>query len=72
MKFNPSWQQVALIAVLFAAVISAHIWAPPAAAAVVSLVSVLIGYLAPAKKSDESEKQPAPVPTLVPKDKEDQ
>jgi hypothetical protein len=44
-KFNPSWQQVALLAVLLTAVIVSHMYAPAAASAVVSIVSTVVGAL---------------------------
>lgn len=45
MKFNPTWQQVALLAVLLAAVIASHILAPLAVSAVTSIVSTIVGAL---------------------------
>lgn len=45
MKFNPTWQQVALIAVLLAAVILSHLYAPLAVSAVISIVSTIVGAL---------------------------
>ncbi len=45
MKFNPTWQQVALLAVLLAAVIVSHMFAPAAASATVSIVSTVVGAL---------------------------
>lgn len=43
MKFNPTWQHVALLAVLLTAVIVAHGLFPAAASAVVSIVSTVVG-----------------------------
>jgi hypothetical protein len=43
MKTKPAWEQVALIAVLLAAVILSHAFTPSAAAAVISIVSTLVG-----------------------------
>lgn len=45
MKFNPTWQQVALLAVLLAAVIVSHLLAPLAVSAVTSIVSTIVGAL---------------------------
>lgn len=45
MKFNPTWQQVALVALLLAAVITTHIWAPAAVSAIISIVSTIVGSL---------------------------
>lgn len=45
MKFNPTWQQLLLLAILFTAVITVHLVAPPAVGIVTSMVSTLIGYL---------------------------
>ncbi len=45
MKFNPTWQQVALLFVLLAAVIASHLLAPLAVSAITSLVSTIIGAL---------------------------
>lgn len=41
---SPSWPQVALFTVLLSAIIVSHVWAPSAAAAVVSLVATIVGY----------------------------
>ena len=43
MKFKPTWQQVCLIAVLLAAIIVAHVLAPPVVGAITSIVSTLVG-----------------------------
>ena len=43
MKTALTWQQVGLVAVLLAAIICAHIIAPGAASAVISIASTLIG-----------------------------
>lgn len=45
MKFNPTWQQVVLLAVLLAAVIVAHLLVPGAVAAITSIVSTIVGAL---------------------------
>lgn len=45
MKFNPTWPQVALVAVLLAAVITTHVWAPLAVSAITSIVSTIVGAL---------------------------
>jgi hypothetical protein len=64
-KFNPTWQQVALLAVLLAAVIVSHMFAPAAASAVVSIVSTVVGALfVDLRRSGD---KPAPVLELVPK-----
>ena len=55
MKFNPSWQQVALLTVLLSAVIVSHVWAPASAAAVVSLASTTAGFLFGGFKPKEDE-----------------
>ncbi len=45
MKFSPTWPQVALVAVLLAAVITTHVWAPLAVSAITSIVSTIVGAL---------------------------
>lgn len=45
MKFNPSWTQVALLLGLLAAVLVAHVFAPPAVGVVTSIVSTIVGAL---------------------------
>jgi len=45
MKFNPTWPQVMLIAVLLAAVIVVHLVAPLAVSVIVSMVSTIVGAL---------------------------
>lgn len=45
MKFDPTWRQVALLAVLLAAILVAHLFAPLAVSAVTSIVSTIIGAL---------------------------
>lgn len=45
MKFDPTWRQVALLAVLLAAVISSHLLAPVAVSTVTSIVSTIVGAL---------------------------
>jgi predicted acyltransferase len=45
MKFNPTVNQLVLIALLFAAIIGANLVAPGVVGTVTSLVSVLVGYL---------------------------
>lgn len=63
MKFNPTWQQLVLLAILFAAVIVAHLVAPPAVGIITSMVSTVIGYLcgSPLKPAEP----PAPVLSIV-------
>ncbi len=39
-----AYPEVALIAVLFTAIIVSHIWAPTSAAAVLSMASTLVGF----------------------------
>ncbi len=45
MKFNPTWSQVALLAVLLAAIIVSHLLAPLAVSAITSIVSTIVGAL---------------------------
>lgn len=45
MKFDPTWRQVALLAVLLAAIIVSHLWAPAAVSAITSIVSTIVGAL---------------------------
>lgn len=45
MKFEPTWPQVALLAILLAAIIVTHLVAPPAVSAVTSIVSTIVGAL---------------------------
>lgn len=45
MKFNPTWPQVALLAVLLAGIIATHLWAPLAVSAITSIVSTIVGAL---------------------------
>jgi hypothetical protein len=45
MKFQPTWQQVTLLAVLLTAIIVAHLFAPLAVSAVTSIVSTIVGAL---------------------------
>ncbi len=66
MKFNPTWPQVALLAVLLTAVILSHMFAPLAASAVVSIVSTVIGAVFVDLRRED--KPPAPVLQLVSKD----
>jgi uncharacterized membrane protein len=44
-KFNPTWQQVALLTVLLASVIVTHMIAPGAVSAITSIVSTIVGAL---------------------------
>jgi DMSO/TMAO reductase YedYZ heme-binding membrane subunit len=44
-KFNPTWQQVALLAVLLAAICVTHLWVPGAISAITSIVSTIVGAL---------------------------
>lgn len=50
MKFQPTWQQVALLAVLIGAVITVHLVAPAAVSVVVSIVSTIVGFLIPSNE----------------------
>lgn len=62
MKFNPTWPQVALFAVLLGAIILAYIFAPPAAQVVTSVVSTVVGFIfGDFKKEPEA---PGPTPKL--------
>lgn len=70
MKFNPTWQQVALLAVLLAAVIVSHLLAPLAVSAITSIVSTIIGALFVNLKLQEEQKPLAPVFSIVPKEGE--
>lgn len=70
MKFNPTWQQVALLAVLLAAVIVSHLLAPLAVSVITSLVSTVVGALFVNLKPSEPEAPPAPVLSIVRKDDE--
>ena len=45
MKFNPTWQQIALIGVVFAAIIGSNIYAPGAFSTITSLASVIVSFL---------------------------
>lgn len=69
MKFSPTWPQVALLAILLAAVIVSHACFPASVAAITSIVSTIVGAmfvnLHPTK---EHEAPPARVLKLVPKD----
>lgn len=72
MKFSPTWQQVVLLGVLLAAVIVSHGFFPMAAAAVVSIVSTIVGAMfvnlnQPKAPEMDAEATPARVLTLVPK-----
>lgn len=60
MKFNPTWQQVALLAVLLTAVIVSHMFAPAAASATVSIVSTVVGavFVDLKPKKDEETQEP--------------
>lgn len=72
-----TFQEVALIAVLLAAIILSHALVPTAAATVVSMVTTLTGYFfasrIQAKKSQASNAlgEAAPVLKLVPKSDEE-
>lgn len=61
MKFNPTWQQVALLAVLLASIIVTHLWAPAVIGAVTSIVSTIVGALF-------VNLQPTALPPSSPKD----
>lgn len=45
MKFNPTWPQVAILAILLAAIIVTHVWAPTAVAVITSIASTIVGSL---------------------------
>ncbi len=59
-------QEVALVAVLLAAIIASHMLAPTAAAAIVSIASTLIGAFF-VNRNAKPDGPNAPVLTLVPK-----
>lgn len=72
MKFNPTWQQVALLAVLLSAVIAAHLLAPLAVSAITSIVSTIVGALFVNLRGENENATPptslAPVLSIVPKE----
>lgn len=60
MKFNPTWPQVAMLAVLLAAILLSYAFVAPAAGTITGIVSTILGSLfinfqAPASK-DASNK----------------
>jgi hypothetical protein len=55
MKFNPTWSQVALLAVLLAAIIVSHLLAPLAVSAITSIVSTIVGALFVNLRADSSK-----------------
>jgi hypothetical protein len=78
MKFQPTWQHVALIAVLLSAVIAAHAFAPAASTSIDSIVATIVGMLAMHIRSlrseqakAEDEAKPAAVLSIVPEPKGD-
>lgn len=71
MKFNPTWQQVALIAVLLAAIILTHLFAPLAVSAVVSIVSTIVGALFVNLSPSKQPEAEAPTLTVLSGGKED-
>jgi hypothetical protein len=84
MKFSPTWQQVALLTVLLAAVIVVHLVAPLAVSVITSIVSTIVGalfvnlhpskplpYAMPDEPTPPAEAASARVLTLVPPPKDD-
>ena len=70
MKFDPSWKQIALLALLFTAVIVAHRADPLSAQSVTSLASTIVGALFVNLRAGSGE-APAPAPlAAVPPPKE--
>jgi hypothetical protein len=63
MKFTPTWQQIALIVVLFAGVIAAYMLAPGAATVITGMATTLIGWLC-ASPLQPSVLEPTPAPVL--------
>jgi uncharacterized membrane protein len=63
MKFHPTWQQVSLLAVLFAAIIISHLVAPLAVSVITSIVSTIVGALFVNLRGDD------PVPEEVAKER---
>lgn len=61
---SPTWPQVALVAVMCAAIILSHVFAPPVVGAVTSIISTLVGAFF-IRTGREEEKPPAPVLSLV-------
>lgn len=55
---KPSKEDITLIAVLLAAIIAAHVFAPTAAATVVSMVTTLMGYFFAARLSRKRKGSP--------------
>lgn len=45
MKFNPTWTQIALLALLLGAVVATHVFAPGVIGAITSMVSTIMGAL---------------------------
>jgi hypothetical protein len=64
MRVSLTWQQVALVAVLLAAIICAHIFAPLAASAVISIASCLTGtfFVNVQRAADATPTLPSPAP----------
>lgn len=60
-KLDP-WQMLAALAILFAAIITAHIWAPAAVQTVVSMATTLFALLV--SKREEAPATPAPPPSI--------
>jgi predicted acyltransferase len=65
MKFNPTWQQLVLVAILLTAVIASNIVAPGAFGTVTSIVSVIVGYLSGSPLRPAAEDKAAPVLSIV-------
>lgn len=81
MKFNPTWQQVAFLAVLLGTILLAYKFVTPAAATITGTVTTIIGSLfvnmrgGPAPSDEPSPNTPpsnqvARVLTLVPKEED--
>lgn len=68
---NLTWQQVALAAVMCAAIIVSHVVAPPVVGAITSIASTLIGVFFVGRASGRDEEKPAPVLSLVKKSDEE-
>ena len=45
MKFNPTWTQIALLALLLGSVIATNLWAPGVIGTITSMVSTVLGAL---------------------------
>lgn len=63
MKFN-AWQLVAILAVCLGSIVAVHVWAPGAAALVVSCILPIITALFVQRKGPDDQDPPGPSPTL--------